>query len=508
MKKNVIKATGYIFILSVIAKIIGFLKSMIQAAYFGATESTDVYNMASGIVQNIVYMLSTSLAVIFVPLYIQRKAESGEKNAKQFASKTITALLICSAIMVILLELTASGFMRLAAPAYDEGLLSEAVMYFRVMAVGYIFALMSDLYQNLLNAEKIYGFSALTSIINSAVLMILIIFTSGKIGIWALVFSLPVSYLCQFLILYTKGKKYGNIYFKQKVFDPTLEIMFIQALPVLAGQATVEINQVVDRALLSSLETGDVTAVSYAAVLYQFVVHIISIPVSTVMFTELSIAGAKRNLDYIKNSLSEIYKIIVEISIPIMIIVCFLCEDIVNVIYGRGNFDLCAIVNTALGLSGYIFCLIPEIIKSVLTKAYYALNDTRHPMVIGILEVVLNITLSVILSRYFGLIGIVAATAIAGIVFMVVMINDFNFTHIRVPVNICKNYWKIFISAITSIYVFGRIRNTINGVGFFVLILKMIIIFMAYGMMLLILRDSTVIKIIDYFYKQREKRKK
>ena len=492
MKRNVIKASSYIFILSIVAKSIGFLKSMIQASYFGVTVATDAYSMANGVVNDVLYMITTALSVAFVPIYIQKKSQYGLEEAHKIASRVITALSIGAILLIVFLELIAPWFMQAVAPSYSGDLLQETVIYFRVMVIGYVFALVSALYQNLLNAEKRYGFSSVTSIINSFVLIVLILMLAGKIGIWALVISLPVSYLAQFILLYFKGRNYGTLTLRHGVKDDALKNMFVQALPILISQATVEINQVVDRALLSSMEEGVVTAVSYSAVLYQFVVHIISIPISTVMFTELSEAGAERNFDYIKRNLSESFKLIITICLPIILIVVFSANDIVNIVYGRGMFDSNAVEKTALGLMAYIFCVIPVTIKSVLTKAFYALNDTKRPMVIGMLEVGLNIMLSVILSRYLGIMGVVGATAIASTVFAVALIITFNIKHVNVTENIWRKYYKTIVAIVLSCIIVMGIKSVHFSSSLLNFSLRMIIAFISYLGILALLKEPII----------------
>ena len=480
-----------------IAKIIGFAKSVIQASYFGATIETDSYNLASGIVSNVLYMLTTALAVSFVPIYIQKKSKMGKQKAFEFASNVITVLLAGAVVLVVIFELVAPLVMKLVAPAYTGKILADSILYFRVLVVGYVFALVAALYQNLLDAEKIYGFSSFTSIVNSVVLIVVILLGASKIGIWALVISLPLSYFFQFLLLYVKGRRYGILAFRCNMRDETIRLMCLQGLPILLSQATVEINQVIDRSLLSTMEEGVVTAVSYAAVLYQFVVHIISIPISTVMFTELSQAGAEENIQYIQSALKAVIKVIILICIPIIIVV-FLCStDIVQFVYGRGNFGKHAVEKTALGLIIYIICLIPVTIKSVLTKAYYALNDTRRPMFLGILEVAMNITLSIMLAKKWGLVGVVGATAISSLIVVIVMILNFSKTYVCIITNVFKEYWKIVIATSLTMgnaYFLKGIAIT-NVMG--TLIIKTISIFAVYLGGLIITKDEMILECVN-----------
>lgn len=490
MKKSVLKATVLVFALSLVAKIIGFIKSIIQAAYFGTTALTDAYNIANGFVSNVLYMLATALAVAFVPMYIQKKQQQLEK---QFSTRIITLLCFGSVLLSGILILLTPLIVKVIAPGYIGDEQRITIQYFRVLVIGFTFALTTHLYTSLLNAERVYGFSAACSIINSVVLIVSIVLFSKTLGVWALVISMPISYMIQWLALYLRGKKYARISLKYGLWDKDIQLLSIQAFPILISQATVEINQVVDRALLTSIGTGALTAVSYSMVLYQFVTTLVSTPLSTVMFTELSEAGAKKDDDEIKKILHNSYRVLFLVCIPIIAVIFFIPENIVRIVYGYGKFSDEAIMQCAVGLKMYGLCLLPVCIKSVLNKAYYAVNNTKTPMIIGIFEVALNICLSILLVRKYGIIGVVGATAIASFVFIIVMLIDYNRKYIAViRKETILSYWKLVLSTAILILIMVITKGIVFQNKIVLFLFKSVLAFSAYYLVLLILKEETL----------------
>lgn len=497
MKQRIIKSISVIFFLSILAKIIAFVKSIIQASYFGATVETDAYNMANGLVSNILFMLTTAIAVAFVPLYIQKKQQP--KKAFKFSTRVITTLSILAVFITVLMEICAPFIIRLTVPAYEGKVFQDTVAYFRFLLLGFVFSFTAGIYQNILNAEKVYGYANFSSIVNSAVLIVITVLASERLGVWALVISVPVSYLCQFIMVYAKGKKYGGISLRFGLKDEAIRTLLILAMPIFLSQATVEINQIVDRMLLASVGGGAVTTVSYAVILYQFATHVINIPISTVMFTELSEAGAEKDYDRIRELLKDIYRIIFLICLPIVVIVSFTSSEIVIIVYGRGKFDEQAISQTAVGLLGYIYCLAPVVIKNVLTRAYYGLGDTKRPMVMSMLEVALNITLSVLLGKRFGIIGIVGATAIASLVFIVVMLVDFERAYFRVLYwNDIAGYWKEVVGVVAVIIWMWLMKDQLIMNVYIDFAVKSMTAFMIYFVVLLVVKESKVIDVLEW----------
>lgn len=472
MKKGIVRDTVLLFALSIISKLVALLKTVIQASFYGSNLQTDAFNMANGIVSNLLDMLTTSLAVAFVPLYIQKKMKDNEEAAKIFATKTITFFSLISLVVIIILEVTAPSIMKMVAPAYDGEILADSILFFRVMIGGFLFAVISSIYQNLLNSERVYGAANISSVVNSLVMIAVVLLLAKRWKVWALVISIPLSYFFQFIVTYVRGRKYGRLSLKYGLRDESLWMIMVQAVPILISQATVEINQVIDRALLTGVGEGAVTSVTYSGILYQFASGIIILPLSTVMFTELSEAGASNDREKMQLILRKVFKIIVLICLPITIITLFASHDIVDIVYGYGNFDEVAVWQTAEGLFGYIICLIPGTLKSILLKAYYALNDTRRPMVMGMFEVVTNIGLSVLLVKSYGILGVVGATAIASFLFILVILIDYKRVYsFKVHFFNFKDYWKIVLAGVTSfilLYIIREITFSSSLVAFFV----------------------------------------
>lgn len=447
MKKSVVKATSMVLMLTIFAKIIGFIKSVLQASLFGATIETDAFNMASGVAVNIFYMLATAISASYLPIYLKRKQNSAQKELRVFANRTISFLFLTSVTLVVTMFVFAPYIMRIFAPTYTGKVLDTTVQYFQVLITGYIVALCCNVYVVILNAEKKYGITSITSVLNSLVLITVMILFTERLGVWALVICVPISYFVQFLVLFCIGRKYARIKFSDGLWDSDLGDVCKNSVPVLISQATVEINQVVDRALLTTVSDGAVTSVSYAAVLSSFVTAIIRAPIDTIFYTEVSDAVAKKEEELVRKGVHNSIKVIFICCIPIVVIVWFQCEHVVGIVYGHGNFAEKAIATAGVALRFYMFCLIPNVVNDVLNRVFYAYSDTRIPMRVGVVEVILNISLSIILCPYFGVGGIVGATAIAELFGVMLRYSMFNVKHYKImELNLMKEYWKIGVA--------------------------------------------------------------
>lgn len=506
MKKSIIKSTALIMVFTLLSKVLGFVKSMIQASYFGANEVTDAFNIANGFSTNILYLIATAISVSFVPVYTKYRLDD-KQDEKRMASRTVTFLYLAGECIAIVIFIFATPLMKVAAPSYNGEQLANTVLFFRVLLLGFCFSIGTNIFQQLLNSEKAYGYSAVSSLVNSVVVIICIVMLHRYIGIWSLIVAIIISMMAQNIVVAYRGRKYAKFTFRYGIWDDSIKLLLIQSAPIFFSQGTIEINEIVDKALLASAEAGAVTAVAYAGVLNGFVTQLLSISFSTVLFTEISELAVGNEVKEIRKLLNETLKIIVVISIPIMIFVFLQANEIVTIVYGRGSFGQEAISMTAKALAIYILCLMPLVLKAIIVKAYYSFNDTKNPMKISIAGVIVNIGVSVALSHKLGMIGVVIGTIIAEWICYISMYLHFNYKHIRITDNkTWSKNWKMIVACILM-YLFVEGSNAMTAMLNIYLrfVIRGILSFGMYFFVLLFLRDESVVKIVGILFSQIKK---
>lgn len=498
MKKQATRMVILIFVFTFLGKIMGFLKSMIVASHFGANHLTDAYYLTDGITSDVFYAITMSLSVAFLPLYIKVKEENGKEAAKQFASRVLVNLSLISILVTLVLIFLSPIIIKMVAFSYVDSQFQLAVTFLRIMSVGIVFSLISDLMQNLLNAEEIYGYASLSSILNNGILILAVLLFNERIGILAIVIATPLSYLFQYMFLKLRSRKFVSYTFKYGLRDTNFKFLCKQAVPIFLSNATLELNQMIDQILLISIAEGAVTALSYSAVLFQFAAHILSLPISTVIYTEISQACAKKDFDTMRKLLQQVLKLFFLLGIPIAVIIFLASDVVVQIVYGRGEYDAIAITKTAVGLKYYAFCLIPYCIKQVFTKAFYSMEDTKTPMKLGIIEVLINIVSSIVLAHFLEIKGVVLGTALASTVMSMVLIVVFHKKYVSLNLRqVCGECFKLLIVTILIASIGFVLKNALVLPSIFLqFVVYTLIMFLIYFLLLLIFRDSTVFNIL------------
>lgn len=500
-KKAILGSAALLFALSLLNKGLGFVKSMVIASAFGANLQTDAYYVAEGLMQNALIPISEAMAVSFLPVYIGIR-EKDRNDANVFTSRTMTDIFLLAFVLSGLLYVLSPLILKIMLPSYAPEEVAMSVSYFRILIWGMCFYMSNQLLQSLLNAEKQYGYSSFTAMLNNLILTAAVFFLGKRYGLWTMAAAVVFSYVAQYLFLQMRSWRYGNLTWRHGFLDSRIRKLCMQALPIFFGNAICELNNLVDRSLLSGMEEGAVTAVSYASVLYQFASNLIGIPMTTIIYTELaeSFAGGHKKEGGAK--LEKGIQISLFFCIPISLFIMVSANLIVQITYGRGAFDAEAVGMTAQGLTYYGLCFLAYCINALLFRACYSLNDTALPMKVGLGTVSLNIILSIVLSRFLGLRGIVLATAIANSLTTVITMVIFNRTKLTIHLRrFIKPAVGIVFSSVAATAVCTAwliVTPAVNGIVRF--IVAACLEFGIYAILVLLCRNETGLEIVSLLW--------
>ena len=146
-KKAILSSAVLLFVLSLVNKGLGFIKSMTIASVFGATIQTDAYYVAEGLMQNALIPISEAVAVSFLPIYITIK-EKNKEEAHKFTSRTITDIFLLALVLSGILYVVAPMLLKLMLPSYTADQVAMSVYYFRILIWGMCFYMSNQLLQS------------------------------------------------------------------------------------------------------------------------------------------------------------------------------------------------------------------------------------------------------------------------------------------------------------------------------------------------------------------------
>lgn len=400
-----------LMIISALSKILGFLREMVFSYFFGTGITKDAYVIATAIPTILAGFVGTALTIGNIPIYT-RVNKKGRDLGDLFTSRIANLIFIIVTIFVILIVLYPEGVVKLIAGGYEGEVLQLTIDYMRIMVFSLYSISLFSLYQGYLNANDSFILSALAPF-SMNVVIILFTIAAGMIDLMYLPIGFIVSYIVQFVFILPGLKKLHYKYTPDFHFkDESVRDFIRLALPMMLALIVSNIANLIDNNIASYLIQGGVSALDYSYRLIGIVTGILIFPITTAIYPTMSRLGTEGNIDELKKITLDNALIISLLNIPSIIGLIVLSVSIVTVIYGRGAFGEESIQMTSDVLIYYAPMLIGMGITDVFNRAFYSLQDTKTPVILSSISMVVDIILNFLLSSIMGLSGLALSSSI------------------------------------------------------------------------------------------------
>jgi putative peptidoglycan lipid II flippase len=264
----------------------------------------------------------------------------------------------------------------------------------------------SGLLMGILNSHQIFFIPALTPSMYQIGMIIGVTLLSPKFGIyglaWGVLIGAALHMLLQLPILLQQGGSYTlSLGFKSSDVREVARLMG----PRLLGVAVVQLNFWINVRLASLHPEGSVTAIQIAFALMLMPQAAIAQSIATAALPTFSRQVAHNTLEEMRNSLSTSLRGILLFSIPASLGLVLLREPIITLLYQRGEFTSYSTELVAWALLWYGAGLVGHAMVEILARAFFALHDTKTPVMIGITAMSLNVGFSYGFSALFRQVG-------------------------------------------------------------------------------------------------------
>lgn len=411
---RLVRSTVIIMIITVVSKFFGFLRETTFANFFGVTQQAEAYNMASTLSNIIFISIALCFANSFVPIYSDLHNRNQEKRANLFASSVINILVAFSLIVTLLGIVFTNAVVRiLTLNSYKGQILALTVTQARIMFLMFAFVILSYFFSAFLNARMSFIIPQLAGIPMSLAVIAFIVFFSPKYGIVAVSIGTVIGSALQVLLMLPALRGKLKYYPVLGLDNENTRHMFRMAFPVLCGSVVHQANSVFDRMLASRLSEGNVSAIKYANMLMGFVLGVIIMAIATVVYSQLSKLSSLEQKISFNRVIKRALAIMTIILLPLTAGSIIFSNDIIRIVYQRGAFDAGATKLTASIFAFYALAMIPMGFNEILTRAFYALKNSKTPLKVGLVSVLINVVLNLVLIRYLQARGLALASAIS-----------------------------------------------------------------------------------------------
>lgn len=423
---KVAKATIGLMIATMLAKVLGFGRELVLASAYGTSIYSDAYLTAMNIPLVVLTVIGTTIATVFVPIHNEIEYNLGVKDSLKFTNNIFNIIIIfCISLTVIGLIFT-EDIVKLFAIGFEGESLKIAVNFTKIIIISTLFIGLSYLLTAYLQLKQAFIILGSITIPRNIIIIISIILSlnySPYIMIIGTLFAFIIEFLIQLCVSIKKGYRYECYV---KINDKYVKKAIYLISPVLIGVAVNQLNAMIDRTLASTLVEGSISALNYANKLNGFVIGLFITSIVTVIYPILSKLSSEKNEEEFINAITKSINSVILLVLPISVGALVLATPIVKLLFERGEFDAKATNMTAIALAMYSLGMVSFGLREILGKVFYSLQDTKTPMINGVLAMIMNIVLNIILVRYLGIAGLALATSISAIICILLLFISLN----------------------------------------------------------------------------------
>ncbi len=392
-----------------LSSLIGLLNRMLYSGVFGTGVSLDAF-LSANKVPDILFnlMAGGALASAFIPMFTTFLTQNDRVGAWRLTSSIGNLLILGLALAAALVWIAAPWIVpNLLVPGYDDPAQIELVVdLLRIQLIALVLFGISGLVMSILNAHQRFALPALAPSLNWLGWIIGIFLLVPRLGVYGLAWGVVIGALFHLLIqlpgLRGLQAQYSPTFGTR---DPAVRQVGGLMVPRVFGVAVVQLNFLVNIILASTMVEGSLTGITFAFAIMLMPQIVIAQAIAIAALPTFSAQVARGQIAEMRESLATTLRGVVFLSLPASIGLLLLRRPIVSMLFERGEFDSRSTDLVAWALLWYAAGLVGHALVEIISRAFYALKDTRTPVLVGAAAMGLNVILSLALSTGFERIG-------------------------------------------------------------------------------------------------------
>lgn len=421
IKQSLVDIGLILTIATIIGKILGFLRDVLISYYYGSSAITDALFLALSIPTTLLGVFTYSADSAIIPQYLRLKKNTNRKTADKLFSVIINWLGSIGIIVTILLFFFPTAAIKLFAPKFEMNQVEYAVAFLRILCAGGLLHIISCFFSAYITSYQQTTTRAISCFLTNAVvtLTLLIIHDKNMISVACsyliasiMSTSMPIIAAKQLGYKHTLSFKYDNV---------EINVFVKNFVPIMATALLNDLNIFVDKYLASGMGEGAISALNYGNKIPTIFDSMIVVGIGVVILPLFANINLETELERFRKITRDITKWSIILLLPLSVITAVFSKEIITVLFYRGSFDMEA-VNT---VSAVLTCYAPRItfaaLSLVLSRIFYAREDTRTPLILSSISIAINVLLSILLSRKFGIGGLALGSSISSIFLVTIL---------------------------------------------------------------------------------------
>jgi len=408
---KLLKSTSVVSLMTLLSRILGLVRDVVFARMFGATIVMDAFIVANRIPNMLRrFFAEGAFSQGFVPVMARYRENEDQEDARQFIDAIAGTLGLILFVVTLIGVIAAPLLVFVVAPGFvgEDGRFDLATAMLRFTFPYLFFVSLTAFAGGVLNTYGRFGVPAFTPVILNVVLIASALWLAplaaepGMALAWGVFIAGAVQLAFQIPFL---AKIHAVPRPRWKPGHPGVKRVGKLMLPAIFGSSVAQVNVLLGGIIASLLGVGKVSLLYYSDRLMEFPLGLFGIALATVTLPHLSRQAANNSMQEFSNTLDWSMKLVVLVAAPAAVGLIILAEPLIATIFYGGAFSESDVRMAGLSLQAFAFGLVGFSFVKILAPAYFAREDTKTPVRIGLIALGVNFGLSVILATVLTRIG-------------------------------------------------------------------------------------------------------
>lgn len=419
MSKNLFKSTSVVASMTMVSRVFGFIRDMVTAQLFGAGAAFDAFSVAFRI-PNLMRRLFAegSFSQAFVPVLSEYQKKQSPEEVRRFInsiSGTLGFILLCVTIFGMVCS---PWIVRLFAPGFSaDGVRFDlAVTMLRVTFPYLMLVSLTAFSGAILNTYSRFWVAAFTPVLLNVCMISAAIWLSPQMHVpivglaWGVFFGGLLQWVFQWPFL-----KRMQLLPRPRINfrDPGVRKVLKLMVPALFGVSVSQINLLLDSVFASLLVVGSVSWLYYSDRLMEFPLGVIGVAITTVILPHLSRHHASKSEEHFSLTIDWALRCVLLVGLPAAVVFAVISGPLLSTLFQHGHFDGEDVIMASKSLTMFALGIAPFMLVKILASGFYAKQDMRTPVKIGIMAMISNMVFNGILIWPLKHAGIALATSLS-----------------------------------------------------------------------------------------------
>ena len=421
LRRKLFKSTSLVAGMTMISRLLGFVRDVILAQVFGAGAAFDAFVIAFKIPNFMRRLFADgAFSQAFVPILAEFREKGDQESVQEFINRIAGTLGLVVLLVVALFEILAPLVIMIFAPGFvhDPTRYHLAVHMIRIMFPYLLLISLVAFAGAVLNTHGRFGIPAFTPVLLNVALIVVAWFWApySSTPIYVLAWGVLLGGVVQLGFQWPYLKKVDLLPIPKSGFsDPSVRRVMKLMVPALFGVSVAQIGLLIDNIFASFLPAGSISWLYYSDRLTYLPLGVIGVALATVVLPNLARSHNSNSPKQFSATLDWALRCVVVVGLPAAVGLFFLAGPLLSTLIQHGAFNATDVVMTRKSLMAFSVGLPGFMLIKVLASAFYSRPNIRTPVKIAAVAMLLNLILNFALIKSMAHAGLALATSLASL---------------------------------------------------------------------------------------------